>query len=114
VGSVRARRGPILGILQDAHREKRLAAAPMVSPGLGRELEHRLAEWNVDAPPAAFAAGPLTWTQVFGTISSELFGHFHNVIDDCDSYFEHVINQTTHDILRTPGTRRRLRASNPA
>ncbi len=30
----------------------------------------------------------MVWTQVFGTISFELFGHLHNVIHDYDAFFE--------------------------
>jgi AcrR family transcriptional regulator len=31
------------------------------------------------------------WTQLFGMISFELFGHFHNVVDDVDPVFERVL-----------------------
>ena len=30
----------------------------------------------------------MAWTQMFGTISYELFGHLHNVINDYDAFFE--------------------------
>ena len=31
------------------------------------------------------------WTQLFGMISFELFGHFHNVVDDVDPVFERTV-----------------------
>ncbi len=31
------------------------------------------------------------WTQLFGMISFELFGHFHNVIDDVDPVFDRTL-----------------------
>jgi AcrR family transcriptional regulator len=31
------------------------------------------------------------WTQLFGMISFELFGHFHNVVDDVDPVFERTL-----------------------
>lgn len=41
-----------------------------------------------DVPDAVISRGLLMWTQLFGTISFELFGHFHNVIHDYDAFFE--------------------------
>ena len=31
------------------------------------------------------------WTQLFGMISFELFGHFHSVVDDVDPVFERAL-----------------------
>ncbi len=39
-------------------------------------------------PDAVISRGLLVWTQLFGTISFELFGHLHNVIHDYDAFFE--------------------------
>ena len=36
------------------------------------------------------------WTQLFGMISFELFGHFHNVIDDVDAVFERTLLEMGH------------------
>jgi AcrR family transcriptional regulator len=35
----------------------------------------------------------MVWTQMFGTISFELFGHLHNVIHDYDAFFDHQMRQ---------------------
>jgi AcrR family transcriptional regulator len=39
-------------------------------------------------PDAVLARGLFVWTQLFGTISFELFGHLHNVIHDFDAFFD--------------------------
>jgi AcrR family transcriptional regulator len=39
-------------------------------------------------PDAVLSRGMLVWTQLFGSISYELFGHLHRVIDDYDAFFE--------------------------
>ena len=38
--------------------------------------------------PDAVLCGRSRWTQLFGLVSFELFGHLHNVIHDYDAYFE--------------------------
>jgi AcrR family transcriptional regulator len=37
--------------------------------------------------------GLMAWTELIGTISLEVNGQFHNVIDDMDEYFDHVMNR---------------------
>lgn len=39
-------------------------------------------------PDAVMSRGLLVWTQMFGGISFELFGHLHQVITDYDAFFE--------------------------
>ena len=39
-------------------------------------------------PDSVLSRGFLVWTQLFGTISFELFGQLHNVIHDYDAFFE--------------------------
>ena len=38
-------------------------------------------------PDAVLARSLLAWSQLFGSISLEMFGHLHNVIHDSDAYF---------------------------
>jgi AcrR family transcriptional regulator len=40
-----------------------------------------------DVPDGVIARGLLIWTQLFGHVSYELFGHLHNVIEDYDALF---------------------------
>ena len=39
-------------------------------------------------PDTVLSRGFLVWTQLFGAISYELFGHFHNLISDFEAFFE--------------------------
>lgn len=39
-------------------------------------------------PDAVLSRALLAWSQLFGSISLEMFGHLHNVIHDYDAYFE--------------------------
>jgi len=45
----------------------------------------------------------LAWTALFGTISYELFGHLHGVIDDYDAFFDHEMRRLA-DYLIGPRT----------
>ena len=46
----------------------------------------------------------LAWTQLFGIISFELFGHFHSVIDDVGPMFERVLMETGR-LMGLPGSK---------
>lgn len=48
----------------------------------------RLRELAPGVPDAVLVRGLGTWTQTFGHISYELFGHFDTVIGDRDAFFE--------------------------
>jgi hypothetical protein len=41
-----------------------------------------------EVPDAVLSRALLAWSQLFGGISLEMFGHLHNVIHDYDTYFE--------------------------
>ena len=41
-----------------------------------------------DVPDTILAEGLVAWMTLFGSISYELFGHFENVINDRDGYFD--------------------------
>jgi hypothetical protein len=56
-----------------------------------RALRHDLAGLRAFAPgvpDGVLCRGLLVWTQLFGAISYELFGHLHNVIHDHDALFD--------------------------
>jgi AcrR family transcriptional regulator len=40
----------------------------------------------------------IAWTQLFGMVSFELFGHFHSVIDDVGPVFTRALLETGHQI----------------
>ncbi len=43
---------------------------------------------ELDATDSIISRGLLVWTQLFGTLSFELFGHLQNVIHDHDAFFD--------------------------
>lgn len=47
-----------------------------------------LRELAPGTPDAVLSRGLAAWTQLFGAISLEMFGHFHNVIDDGEAFFD--------------------------
>ena len=61
-------------------------------PAVPRALHADLAAIRAEAPgvpDAVLLRGLLVWTQLFGAVSFELFGHLHNVIHDYDALFAH-------------------------
>lgn len=44
--------------------------------------------------PEMMAAGLAAWAEMFGAISFELFGHFHNVISERDDFFEYTLRKS--------------------
>jgi AcrR family transcriptional regulator len=83
-----------LGLLSDASAAGEIAArapgeraAPM--PASVRADLARLRELgSVDVDDEVLARAVGVWTQMFGTISFELFGHLNNVVEDYDGFFD--------------------------
>lgn len=49
-------------------------------------------------PDEVVVRAVIAWTQLFGMISFELFGHFHAVIDDVEPVFERSLLETGHQL----------------
>lgn len=58
---------------------------------------------GIGVPPSLLPAAIDTWTQLFGTISFELFGHYANVVEDRRSYFDHVMRDRCRGLLAAAG-----------
>ena len=52
-----------------------------------------------DVPDGVLARGLAVWTQLFGMISFELFGHLTNVINDFDDFFDLQMAQAARYLL---------------
>jgi hypothetical protein len=68
------------------------------------------------APAAVVVRAVIAWTQLFGMISFELFGHFHSVIEDLGPVVERALLETGHLVgLPAPwgAARARAGASSP-
>lgn len=86
-----ATRIPVLlvSLLQETGASPQSAA---YSPPVGRSLRPLLRDfeqWSGQADrrfsPEAMALGLMSWTHIIGAISSELFGHRHNVVGDSEA-----------------------------
>ncbi len=71
------------GQLPDAVRADLKGISDLMSPGL---------------PEAAIARCTLGWTQLFGSVSFEVFGQLNNAIEARDAYFDHQMRQTAEFI----------------
>jgi AcrR family transcriptional regulator len=72
------------GVATGAIAEDRIETTKVVRQDLARLR----AVAAVGVPDAVLSRGMLVWTQLFGSISYELFGHLHRVITDYDAFFE--------------------------
>jgi AcrR family transcriptional regulator len=91
----------LLGILVEAYPVGRLAESAIpVSKSVVRSIEPLRAQVPAEVPDAAVINGVIGWTHLFGAISSELFGHRHNVIDNDDVFFDYEMRKLATLILR--------------
>jgi AcrR family transcriptional regulator len=77
--------------------------APGTSPPIPRTVHTDFSELRsvagVKVPDVVLTRAMLTWTQLFGTVSFELFGHLHNVIHDYDAFFELQMRRAAQFLL---------------
>ena len=79
----------LIQLLLDAQAADALAAGPPVAPTskqLRADLD-RLAEAFADVPERVVIRALVAWSAIFGVVSFELFGQFHNVIDANADFF---------------------------
>jgi AcrR family transcriptional regulator len=53
-------------------------------------------------PDEVLGRALLMWTTLFGSISYELFGHFHRVIEDYDTFFDHQMRRAAEYLVSGP------------
>ena len=54
---------------------------------------------HLDIPHEVLSRVLQAWSQLFGTLSLEMFGHLHNVIHDFDAYFRYQMRRTAEMIV---------------
>ncbi|WP_460524868.1 TetR/AcrR family transcriptional regulator [Flindersiella endophytica] len=90
----------LLGIVRAAWESARLdpaAAEVAMSRAMTRQVEGLAEVTDLhELPRPTLAAVVIAWTQLFGMVSFELFGHLEGVFDDKAAVFEHSINQLAH------------------
>lgn len=68
-------------------QQPRLAAARQLPPVLAADLARLRATAFPDVPESLLIGVLVAWTQLLGSISLELFGHLHNVVEEFDALF---------------------------
>ena len=91
------------GILRDAWEWGRLDGAwvPRTAPFLGRDIQEPPSPL-AGLPDDVIVRGILAWTQIFGLVSFELFGHLVGSVDDGASFFEAACDAIARAIGITP------------
>ena len=87
----------LIGIVRDAYR-KRGVARPRVPAELEPEARRMTAELAPDLPPEVVTALVAAWAQLYGLVGFELFGQFHNVVEDRATFFRHAAAQLAHGV----------------
>ena len=85
----------LLRVLTDGVASGQIDPGP--GPPMARSVRNDLAALRrqeaLGVPDEVLARGLVAWTQLFGAISFELFGHLHNVIHDYDAFFDHEMRR---------------------
>jgi AcrR family transcriptional regulator len=90
----------LLGPLRDGWRAGTVRFqrdVPMTSTLL-QQLENVAEAIAADLPPTVVSAAIRAWTQLFGMISFELFGHLVGSVDPADDFFEFEIASIAMDL----------------
>jgi AcrR family transcriptional regulator len=91
------------GILDDAHQAGRLDIVFLnPAPELREELKVVAQGVAPHVDEAIMARALISWTELFGAISFELFGRFKNTITDLDAWYEHQIRDMATYVGLTP------------
>ncbi|MFB7830265.1 TetR/AcrR family transcriptional regulator [Streptomyces sp. NPDC056056] len=77
-------------------------ALPPLPEGLRPEAARLAADLAPDLPPALAVALVAAWSQLFGLISFEVFGHFHNIVEDRDAFFAASARRLGQDVGLLP------------
>ncbi|ANS63362.1 TetR family transcriptional regulator [Streptomyces lincolnensis] len=87
----------LIGIAREAHQGTGLSERP-IPADLLPEAERIAADIAPDLPPAVAAALVAAWAQLFGLIGFELFGQFHRVVEDRETFFRHAAVRLAHEV----------------
>ncbi|MEV7371755.1 TetR/AcrR family transcriptional regulator [Streptomyces sp. NPDC090301] len=77
-------------------------ALPPLPEGLRPEAARLAADIAPDLPPALAVALVAAWSQLFGLISFEVFGHFHNIVEDREAFFAASARRLGQDVGLLP------------
>ncbi|MGW7258359.1 TetR/AcrR family transcriptional regulator [Streptomyces sp. NPDC054834] len=87
----------LIGIVRDTHQGPGLADLPLPAE-LRPEAERMVADFAPALPPEAATALVAAWAQLFGLVGFELFGQFHRVVEDRETFFRHAVTGLAHGV----------------
>lgn len=79
------------GLLRDGYRGAGQAGPARVRRKLAPDLARVRDAVAPQVPDDVLVTGLMAWTQLFGAVSFELFGHFENVIDERAALFDEML-----------------------
>ncbi|TCP41124.1 TetR family transcriptional regulator [Tamaricihabitans halophyticus] len=90
----------LLGVLRDGHAAGRLRPLARVKlpGGLAGQLDALIAEFAPELSRELFARLLSAWTQLFGAISFELFGHYVGSVDPSADFFAYLIEDLADQV----------------
>ncbi|WP_431681042.1 TetR/AcrR family transcriptional regulator [Kitasatospora sp. KL5] len=77
------------------------AELPVPAGPLGEQLARLRAEYAPALPEPVLARAAIAWTQLFGMIGFELFGHLVGSFDPADAFFAHAVEEMA-DLVGLP------------
>ncbi|MCX4552608.1 TetR/AcrR family transcriptional regulator [Streptomyces sp. NBC_01387] len=87
----------LISVTLDANRTGGLALPPLPET-LRPEAGRLAADVAPELPPAVAVALAAAWAQLFGLISFELFGQFHKVVTDRETFFAHAAGNLAESV----------------
>jgi AcrR family transcriptional regulator len=90
----------LMGVLEDHHALGGCPRHPVgrIPAGVRTDLRAIQAALATDVPDSSLLAGLAGWTELYGTVSFELFGQFQNVIADRERYFDTQMRRIADDL----------------
>ncbi|MFB7513612.1 TetR/AcrR family transcriptional regulator [Streptomyces sp. NPDC056144] len=91
----------LVELVRQAHSGEGVALPPLPED-LRPEASRMAGDLAPDLPPALAVALVAAWSQLFGLVSFEVFGQFHNVVEDRDTFFAHAARRLGQDVGLLP------------
>ncbi|MCQ4083617.1 TetR/AcrR family transcriptional regulator [Streptomyces sp. RB6PN25] len=90
----------LLAVALDAQEDGELGepADGPLPPGVRTDVERIAAELAADLPQPVIAGLTAAWSQLFGLVGFEVFGHFNNVVEARDEFFDHSCAALAHQV----------------
>ncbi|CCB73527.1 TetR-family transcriptional regulator [Streptantibioticus cattleyicolor NRRL 8057 = DSM 46488] len=90
----------LIEVARDAHRRGRLdlPAGEPLPDAVRTDVERLAADMLVELPEPVLAGLTAAWSQVFGLVGFEVFGHFDHLVEARDEFFDHACVRLAHQV----------------